>query len=90
MTYFSIFWFFIVLSSLFFTSFTDPGIIFKNDYQLNDVEAASSSQAVNIIECVQCHINRPSTARHCYQCNVCVDQVIFYIKRNYHIFIIYN
>jgi palmitoyltransferase ZDHHC9/14/18 len=29
----------------------------------------------NTLECAQCHVQRPPTARHCYKCGVCIDKV---------------
>jgi hypothetical protein len=71
MTYAAIALFLFVLIALAFTGFTDPGIIFHREYEI-DPEVADMHQ---VIECAQCRVKRPHTARHCYRCGVCVDQV---------------
>jgi hypothetical protein len=35
----------------------------------------TSNINTTMMECSQCKIMRPNTARHCYYCNVCVDKV---------------
>jgi DHHC palmitoyltransferase len=34
-----------------------------------------AAPAIGHMECGQCNINRPTTAAHCYECGVCVDQL---------------
>jgi uncharacterized paraquat-inducible protein A len=72
MTYAAIALFVFVLGALAMTGFTDPGIIFHREYEL-DPETAESHR---VIECAQCRVKRPHTARHCYRCSVCVDGVL--------------
>jgi palmitoyltransferase ZDHHC9/14/18 len=91
-----------VLFMVFFclTAFSDPGIVYKNEFGSLDAELASdvenvdkSSQSVPLnagalgtsttvqrippvphsIECGQCEIRRPYTARHCTHCGNCID-----------------
>lgn len=71
MTYCTIALFLFILISFSFAAFSDPGIIFQHEYEI-DPEASSTEQ---VIQCVQCNVKRPHTARHCYRCGVCVDQV---------------
>ena len=42
---------------------------------IRNAAAASSSGAPTDIECGQCDIRRPYTARHCHHCGVCIDQL---------------
>jgi uncharacterized paraquat-inducible protein A len=72
MTYAAIALFVFVLGALAMTGFTDPGIIFHREYEI-DPETAESHR---VIECAQCRVKRPHTARHCYRCGVCVDGVL--------------
>lgn len=51
------------------TACSDPGIVFESDI---DLEAGMS---VMMIECGRCDMKRPNTASHCYDCNVCVDEL---------------
>lgn len=59
-----------------FTACSDPGIIWieksDNDDQgkVEDVE-----RAMNKLECGICHIDRPRTASHCFECGMCVDKL---------------
>jgi hypothetical protein len=71
MTAFTIALFLFVLFSLSHTAFSDPGIVFHHEYEI-DPEAAERDR---VIQCAQCNVKRPSTARHCYRCGVCVDRV---------------
>lgn len=80
------------------TVFSDPGIIYKNDYRApsdpNDIESAPASNqkstlqtpimtnastlmppVPHTIECGQCDLRRPYTARHCDYCKMCVDNL---------------
>jgi hypothetical protein len=82
MTYVTIFLLLCVLGSFSFTACSDPGIIFLDEYEI-DPETPPSNQA---IQCTQCQVIRPSTARHCYHCGVCVDKVCkfgFFFFLNY-------
>jgi hypothetical protein len=71
------------LLSFTITACSDPGIVFHPLRSSNDLESgnSSSSSRSNILtqemtlECAQCHVRRPTTARHCYKCGVCVDKV---------------
>ena len=40
----------------------------------NPVDSGGGA-ANGYIECGQCHIDRPRTATHCYDCGVCIDEV---------------
>jgi len=72
------------------TVFSDPGIIYKNDYpSAEDIERGTTSVNTPImassnsimpavphtIECGQCDLRRPYTARHCDYCKLCVDNL---------------
>ena len=35
----------------------------------------ASASLVGRMECGQCHVSRPVTAAHCYECGVCVDEL---------------
>ena len=62
-----------MLSSCFSaTACTDPGIIFEDPY---DVEAGGSLNNTNLLECGRCNVKRPTTASHCYECGVCIDEI---------------
>jgi hypothetical protein len=70
------------LLSFTITACSDPGIVFNplapSPLSSNDLENGTPilNQGMTL-ECAQCHVRRPSTARHCYKCGVCVDKVIF-------------
>ena len=32
----------------------------------------------NLLECGRCNIKRPTTASHCYECDVCIDEIDHY------------
>ena len=74
------------------TVFSDPGIVYKNDYPSPDdridVERGSNlttpimknSSSImpavpHTIECGQCELRRPYTARHCDYCKLCIDNL---------------
>ena len=85
------------------TVFSDPGIIYKNDFtpqvptvsytppdQTSDIESNSNRNekspfavspntvmpsVPHTIECGQCDLRRPYTARHCEYCKVCIDNL---------------
>lgn len=75
------------------TAFSDPGIIYKNDYpappEQRDLESSESLTTTqspvtlsasmpgvpHTIECGQCALRRPYTARHCDYCKVCIDNL---------------
>lgn len=94
------------------TVFSDPGIIYKDDYKSNSIISASSNEtdienllvqdntndllatemqsintnknttfilppvpSISTIECGQCKLQRPYTARHCCYCKVCIDDL---------------
>ena len=68
---------------------SDPGIVYKDAY-MNDPEESISSVKVGMIECSQCQMMRPCTAMHCYDCGVCVEEVILsfiYLFIHIHIYI---
>ena len=71
------------------TAFTDPGIVYKtpsNDSTAVQPVAAEDGRALEVqllIECSQCKIMRPNTARHCNFCGVCVDKVCYIIHMQY-------
>jgi len=56
------------LATFSFTALSDPGIIFDK-LPSDDVESA------NLIDCNHCNCKRPSTASHCYMCNLCVEDL---------------
>jgi hypothetical protein len=77
----------LVLILLSFTAFSDPGIVYRTDanriHNTHQQQATASAienggsamETPLLIECSQCNIMRPSTATHCYWCNVCVNHV---------------
>jgi hypothetical protein len=73
----------LVLVTLFSTALSDPGIVFKDSFnQVQQIQetaaAAEDGRAVEVtllMECSQCNIMRPQTARHCSFCNVCVNKL---------------
>lgn len=91
----------ILLGSYCSVAFSDPGIIYRDEYisvstenSLNnpahehvggDVETATPAPAPaphrvqfsmqRTIECGNCQLQRPTTARHCGYCKVCIDEL---------------
>lgn len=77
----------ILLLAYSLTAFSDPGIVFKD--QCNGIPSRNESvgganvennllvplETQQLLECSQCNLIRPSTARHCNYCGVCVDKV---------------
>jgi hypothetical protein len=67
-------------------SCSDPGIIYKNDYDIPDVEdthdqgkddevIVSTTKRASTIECGQCELRRPFSGHHCHYCKVCVNEL---------------
>ena len=78
------------------TVFSDPGIVYKNDFVSQtdpmDMEANRNTKSSletpimpntstimpsvpHTIECGQCDLRRPFTARHCEYCKLCIDNL---------------
>lgn len=57
------------------TACTDPGIVFSSPSETSDEEKFELSSEISMLKCSQCNIRRPSTACHCYECNVCVERL---------------
>lgn len=80
-----------VVVSFGITASTDPGIVYKNS--TNEIGSARTAQvaaensnaaeAQLMLECSQCNLMRPRTARHCHFCGVCVNKVWFKLNRSY-------
>jgi hypothetical protein len=79
----------ILLSSFLFTACTDPGIVFVSSNKKSDAPDLESQQSAseiafdklnnikrnNWITCGKCNIDRPPNAFHCYDCNVCMEDL---------------
>jgi palmitoyltransferase ZDHHC9/14/18 len=64
----------LLLGLFLLTACSDPGIVYS--LPLDEEEAlAPGTSGTTMLMCQQCHIQRPSTACHCYECNVCVDKL---------------
>lgn len=70
------------------TACSDPGIVFSEPRSIEEggsntslvieeekSQNEASSASISVMQCSQCRINRPNTASHCYECNVCVDKL---------------
>lgn len=57
------------------TACSDPGIVFSSPSETADEEKAEVSSEMTMLKCGQCNLRRPSTACHCYECDVCVDRL---------------
>lgn len=49
------------------TAFSDPGIVFESYVPENEQE--------HTVNCAMCKVRRPSSAMHCFDCQVCVEEV---------------
>ena len=67
------------------TACSDPGIVYKTsenevpeqrDASPVEIEYGNAMEMQLLMECSQCNLMRPQTARHCHFCNVCVNKVI--------------
>lgn len=73
-----------VILSMAHTASSDPGIIYKttsNEILSQPAVSAAQTEEGNamgasvLMECSHCQLMRPSTARHCHMCGVCVNKV---------------
>jgi hypothetical protein len=54
---------------------SDPGIVFKQ-VGFNDLDSvAEEAKPDNTVQCSKCRVWRPKTASHCYDCQMCVDEL---------------
>jgi hypothetical protein len=80
----------ILLSCYSYAACSDPGVVFQESEHDPESQGITSSARINnvaYIECSQCKINRPCTAMHCYDCGVCVNEVIL-VSTNSFLFIL--
>lgn len=88
----------VLLATFSATAFSDPGIVYKTPSNDTSVTvqpvAAEDGRALEVqrlIECSQCKIMRPNTARHCNFCGVCVDKVCHSVLLYYYYaFLLYD
>ena len=65
-----------------FTACSDPGIVWEDETKIpQDLEAAEMTERRTVtVECQQCLVHRPFSASHCYECELCVDNVSIFVN----------
>ncbi len=54
---------------------TDPGILPKMSKEDMESVMSSSDSKERLSTCTKCNIYRPHGAKHCYDCQVCVEEL---------------